>query len=72
MLVPQGSEPSLFSDNPLVLLERLANCSSSDLGVFVIPYFIHKNQTINASCRDLRKARYVKNCRQVAADIVVG
>jgi len=36
MLVPQGGEPSLFSDDPLVLLERLANCTSSNLGVFVI------------------------------------
>jgi hypothetical protein len=67
MLVSQGGEPSLFSDEPLVLLERQANCTSSNLGVFVIPEFI---QSINTSSRDLRKARYVKNCRQVAADIV--
>jgi hypothetical protein len=46
MLVPQGGEPSLFSDDPLVLLERLANCTSSNLGVFVIPDFI---QSIDAS-----------------------
>ena len=67
MLVPQGGEPPLFSDDPLVLLERLANCTSSNLGVFVIPDII---QSINASSRYLRKAPYVKNCRQVAADIV--
>jgi hypothetical protein len=67
MLVPQSGEPSLFSGDLLVLLERLANCTSSNLGVFVIPDFI---QSIDASSRGLRKARYVKNCRQVAADIV--
>lgn len=67
MLVLQGGEPSLFSDEPLVLLERQANCTSSNLGVFVIPNFI---ETISASSRELRRARYVKNCRQVAADIV--
>jgi hypothetical protein len=43
MLVPHGGEPSLFSDDPLVLLERLANCTSSNLGVFVIPDFIQQS-----------------------------
>jgi hypothetical protein len=37
MLVPQGSKPSLFGGHPLILLERLANCASSDLSVFVVP-----------------------------------
>ena len=69
MLVPQGGKPSLFSGDPLILLERLANRTSSDLSVFVIPIFFFT--TINVSSRELRKARYVKNCRQVAADIVV-
>jgi hypothetical protein len=68
MLVPHGCEPSLFSGDPLVLLERLANRTSSNLGVLVIPDFI---QLVNVSSRDLRKGRYVKNCRQVAADMVV-
>ena len=42
MLVPHGGEPSPFSGDPLVLLERLANCTSSNLGVFVIPDLIQQ------------------------------
>lgn len=37
MLIPQSSEPSLFSDHPLVFLERLTNCASSNLCVFIVP-----------------------------------
>jgi hypothetical protein len=44
MLVPQGSKPSPFGDHPLVLLERLANCASSNLGVLVVPVFFFYNQ----------------------------
>jgi hypothetical protein len=40
MLVLKDGEPSLFSGQPLVLLERLANCASSNLGVFVVPVIL--------------------------------
>jgi len=39
MLVPQGGETPLFGDHPLILLERLADCASRDLGVFVVSVF---------------------------------
>jgi hypothetical protein len=53
MLVPQGSEPSLFGDHPLVLLERLANCASSNLGVLVVPVvFYNQNTTTDQYQKD--------------------
>ena len=60
MLIPQSSEPSLFSDHPLVLLERLTNCARSDLGVFVVPViFVQSGHHSRSGLKG--KGWYVKN-----------
>jgi hypothetical protein len=60
MLVPQGSKPSLLGGHPLILLERLANCASSDLSVFVVPVVLFFF-TIRTTEQPQRKTQYVKN-----------
>jgi hypothetical protein len=37
MLIFQGSEASLLSDETLFLVEGLAESTSCDLGIFIIP-----------------------------------
>ena len=60
MLIPQSSEPSLFSEHPLVLLERLTNCASSDLGVLVVPViFLQLGHHSRSGSKE--SAWYVKN-----------
>jgi hypothetical protein len=61
MLVPQGSKPSLFGGRPLILLERLANCASSDLSVFVVPVVFVFLTIRTLQHIKFKERQYVKN-----------